>query len=204
MKRFRLLIIFLFIFVVTGCTITIKGDYSEKEKEDEKVHEEEDVVSVGVVSSLDNPLVVGEFGLASKYNVYLDEYKDVDVCLKKIYNDGESIVNAYNSSNPDKSIELKEGYKFVVLDYEVIFFDFETESFGDNTRLDVEIVDSSNNSFVVDEVKQVIDVYVLEESLGVFNGGNGVVKIAFMLPEDVTNYLVKFGTYEQTIAYYKI
>ena len=139
-----------------------------------------------------------------KYNVYLDEYKDVDVCLKKIYNDGESIVNAYNSSNPDKSIELKEGYKFVVLDYEVIFFDFETESFGDNTRLDVEIVDSSNNSFVVDEVKQVIDVYVLEESLGVFNGGNGVVKIAFMLPEDVTNYLVKFGTYEQTIAYYKI
>ena len=204
MKRFRLLIIFLFIFVVTGCTITIKGDYSEKEKEDEKVHEEEDVVSVGVVSSLDNPLVVGEFGLASKYNVYLDEYKDVDVCLKKIYNDGESIVNAYNSSNPDKSIELKEGYKFVVLDYEVIFFDFETESFGDNTRLDVEIVDSSNNSFVVDEVKQVIDVYVLEESLGVFNGGNGVVKIAFMLPEDVINYLVKFGTYEQTIAYYKI
>ena len=203
MKRFRLLLLILFIFIVTGCTITISGSSSDTKKEEEKVTEEE-VASIGNLSDLETPLVVGDYGLASKYNVYLNEYKDVDVCLKKIYEDGYSIVNAYNISNPDNVIELKDGYKFVVLDYEVIFFDFETESFGDNTRLNVEVVDSSNNPFVVDEVKQVIDIYVLEESLGVFDGGKGVVKIAFMLPEDVTSYLVKFGTYEQTIAYYKI
>ena len=204
MKRFRLLLLILFIFIVTGCTITISGGSSDTEKEEEKVITEEEVVSIGTVSDLENPLVIGDYGIASKYNVYLNEYKDVDVCLKKIYEDGESVVNAYNISNPDNVIELKDGYKFVVLDYEVIFFDFETESFGDNTRLNVEVVDSSNNPFVVDEIKQVVDIYVLEESLGVFDGGKGVVKIAFMLPEDVTNYLVKFGTYEQTIAYYKI
>ena len=204
MKRFRLLLLILFIFIVTGCTITISGGSSDTEKEEEKVITEEEVVSIGTVSDLENPLVIGDYGIASKYNVYLNEYKDVDVCLKKIYEDGESVVNAYNISNPDNVIELKDGYKFVVLDYEVIFFDFETESFGDNTRLNVEVVDSSNNPFVVDEIKQVVDIYVLEESLVVFDGGKGVVKIAFMLPEDVTNYLVKFGTYEQTIAYYKI
>ena len=37
---------------------------------------------------------------------------------------------------------------------EVTFFDFETESFGDNVHLDIEVVDTTNNNFVVDKVKE--------------------------------------------------
>lgn len=204
MKKIKLLSLIFLIFIITGCTITIDTNTNTSEKEEKEFEEKEEVVSIGISSDNDNPLTIGECGIASKYNVYLGKYKDVDVCLKKIYNDADSIINAYNTSNPDKSIVLKDKYKFVVLDYEVIFFDFETESFGDNIRLDVEVLDSNNDFFVVDGVKQNIDIYVLEESLGIFNGGKGTVKIAFMIPEDITNYLVKFGTYDQTIAYYKI
>ena len=46
--------------------------------------------------------------------------------------------------------------------------------------------------------------YILEEDLGVFNGGNGSVKIAFSIPKDTVNYLIKFGTYGHIIAYYKV
>lgn len=209
MKKYRLLLVILLVFITTGCTISIhKEDKSVEEKEEETVDEEdvedEKITSMGIVSDSNNPLTIGTYGLASKYNVYLGEYKDVDVSLKTIYEDPDTIISDYNLSNPDNKIEKEDGYKYVILDYEVIFFDFETESFGDNIRLDVEIVDISNNNFVVDGVKQVIKTYVLEEELGVFDGGKGTVKIAFAIPEDTVNYLVKFGTYDHTIAYYKV
>lgn len=203
MRKFLLLI---FVLFISGCTINIDSATENKKENLEKEENEfsEEVISQGIASDVTNPLVIGDYGLASKYNVFLNEYKDVDVKLIKIYEDADSIIQRYNSDNPDNKIEKEKNYKFVVMRYDVVFFDFETESFGDKVRLDVDVVDVDGNNFVVNGIKQNIEIFILEEDLRVFNRQSGSVKIAFSIPEDIDSYLIKFGTYEHTIAYYKV
>lgn len=207
---FKLLLVFMCFFLVTGCTIDLSTDDKDvkdpvvEKDEDDEIKEKEEVVSKGVESTLSNPLSVGDYGLASKYNAVTDGYKDVDVVVTKIYDNSEEIVNSYNLNNPDNTISKTDGYKYVVLDYEVVFFDFETESFGTSTELDVEVVNTDGNSFVVNDIKQVIQINTLSKSMGVVNGDKGTVQIVFSIPESVNNYLIKFGTLEHTIAYYKV
>ena len=206
MKKFNFVILVVLLFGITGCTIDISKYKTDSFDDDvnEIIESEDEIVSVGVESDLENPLNIGDYGIASKYNVYLSDYKEVDVKLKNIIEDPDTIVNEYNLSNPNKLITKQDDFKYVVLEYEVILVDYETETFGDNIRLDVLVVDENDNSFIVDGVKQDIEISILEEDLGIFNGGKGSVKIAFAIPEDTVNYLVKFGTYGHIIAYYKV
>lgn len=207
----RLILIFLSFFILTGCTISIGEDDKEREKdvdngsiEVEEKDEQEKVLSIGKESNLSNPLSVGEYGLASKYNAVISDYKNVDVTLKEVFTNSNEIVEQYNIDNPDNIIEKKDGFRYVVLEYEVIFFDFETESFGEDVILDMEVLNLDGSCFVVNDVKQVINSYVLTNDTGIVNGEKGTVKVAFLIPSTAANFLVKFGTSEQTIAYYKV
>lgn len=207
----KILILFLCFFLVTGCTIDItKTDFKKNDKEEkneefiEVEKEEEGMESIGVSSSVDAPLSVGDYGIASKYNAYLEDYKEVDVSVKTIYENPDEIVDEYNLNNLDKLIEKSEGYKFIVFDYEVIFYDFETESFGNDVRLDVDVVNVDGSSFVVNDVKQVLKVDILSEDTGVVNGGVGTVKVVVTVPDTIENYLIMLGTLDHTIAYYKV
>lgn len=207
---FKLVLVFMCFFLITGCTIDLGSEDKEindpvvEEKEDDETDKKEEVVSQGSESTLSNPLSVGDYGLASKYNAVIGGYKDVDVVITKVYDNSNEIVNSYNLNNPDSAISKDDGYKYVVLDYEVVFFDFETESFGTSPELDIEVVNTDGNSFVVNGVKQVIQVNALSKSMGIVNGDKGNVQIVFAIPEEVNNFLIKFGTLEHTIAYYKV
>lgn len=210
----KVLLVILAFFCITGCTVDISkknnNNKSDKSNEINQVNSlegqqvEEKIISVGNKSNASTPLSVGQYGLASKYNVILDEYKDVDVSITKIYDNPDEIISKYNMENPDDIVKKEDGYKFVVLEYEVVFFDFETESFGTDVILDLEVTDISNNSFVINGVKQVISVNTLSSDLGVVNGDKGTVKVAFAIPDNTVNYLVKLGTPDHTIAYYKV
>lgn len=207
----KFLLIFLSVICLTGCTVDISKDkdvennvLNVEEETDEFVEVDLKIKSLGVTSSISNPLSIGEYGIASKYNASLEEYKDVDVTIKKIYDNSDEVISNYNLENPENVISKENGYKYVVLDYEVIFYDFETESFGTDVILDVEVSDISNNSFVINGVKQVVHINVLSSDKGVVDGDKGIVQIAFAIPNSVNSYLVKFGTYDHTIAYYKV
>ena len=207
MKKF--LLIFLSLIIITGWTIDINVDKESDTEIEEESSVEEDIVeakipSVGKESSLSTPLKVGEYGIASKYNAVLEEYKDVDVLVKEIYSDSLEIVNLHNQNNTDNIIEKEDGFKYVVLDYEVIFYDFETESFGTDVVLDMEVVNTNNENFVVNGVKHVVKIDVLKKDLGVVDGEKGTVQVVFSIPENVNNYLIKMGTIDHTIAYYKV
>lgn len=208
MKIFILMLCF---FLVTGCTIDItKTDFKKNDKEDKKEEiievekEEEEKESIGINSSVSEPLSVGDYGIASKYNAILEDYKEVDVAVKTIYENPNDVVDEYNLKNPDKIIEKTEGYKFLVFDYEVIFYDFETESFGTDVRLDVDVVNVDGTNFIVNDVKQVSKVDILSEDTGVVNGSVGTVKVVVTVPDTIENYLIMLGTLDHTIAYYKV
>lgn len=207
MKKFLIPLMLVLAILVTGCTIDISKNHDRDDNamdEEERSTDKEKMESVGSTSSKDAPLSIGEVGISSKYNAILDTYQDVDVKLLKIYDDELYQIEKYNEKNPDDQIEVDDDYKAVVLQYEVSLFDFETESFGTSVELDTEITDVNDNSFVVNGVKQVIDVKVLDSDAGITNGSSGKVTIFFQIPKDVTNYLVKLGTNNQKIAYYKV
>lgn len=207
----KLVMLLLCFFLITGCTIDItKTDFKKKDKVDKKEEiievekEKDEKESIGINSSIGSPLSIGEYGIASKYNAFLEEYKEVDVVVKNVYENPDEIIGEYNLNNPDKAIEAEEGYKFVVFDYEVIFFDFETESFGNDVRLDVDVVNVDGSNFVVNDIKQVLKINILSEDTGIVNGGAGIVKVVVSVPDTVENYLIMLGTLDHTIAYYKV
>ena len=208
MKKSLFTIMLILILSMTGCTINIdstKDDIDDLNFENsQEENTEEEVKRSGLSSSKDHPLNVGEMGIASKYNVIKEEYLDVDVKLLEVLDNPDAIIEQYNKNNPDNVLNKTAGFKFVVIDYEVTLIDFETESFGIDVGLDVEIKDASDKEFVVSDVKQVIDVKNISEDAGVIKNGTGRVRIAFEIPNETTNYLVKLGTNSHTIAYYKI
>lgn len=213
MKKVLMLLVLFLSFSLTACTIKL-GEEETKEKpleeespsseEQKEPEEKENTENVGKKSSKDNPLSVGTVGLSSKHNALLDTYQDVDISIKEVSKDPIKIIGEYNTDNPDKMLVATKGYKFVVLDYEVTLNNFETESFGTDVRVDVDITDTSDKPFVVGGVKQIVDVHILKEDVGVVSGNKGTVQIAFEIPEDVSNYLIKLGTKGHTIAYYKL
>ena len=77
---FKLLLVFMCFFLVTGCTIDLSTDDKDvkdtvvEKDEDDEIKEKEEVVSKGVESTLSNPLSVGDYGLASKYNAVTGGY----------------------------------------------------------------------------------------------------------------------------------
>ena len=209
MKKYLGLLILILCIFITGCTIDISKDNDGGNKEvieepDETTEENTKMESVGVSSSKDNPLSIGKVGIASKHNAVLDVYQDVDVKIVKVYDNPKEMVEKYNEENPDSVIKLNSNYKLVVLDYEVTLVNFETESFGSDILLDVAIMNEKDNNFIVNGIKQIIEVYTLKADSGVISNSSGIVTIAFEIPKDASNYLVKLGTNNHSIAYYKI
>ncbi len=207
MKKYSIFLMLILLLGVTGCTINIsaKKDYDDQYKTDEVSNAvEEKINSIGKISTVDSPLGVGEVGRASKHNAVLDAYQDVDVKIVGISEKPLEVVNEYNTQNIDDQFVVDDKYQLVVLDYEVTLVNFETESFGTSVGVDVEITNINGDNFIVDDEKQVIVVKKLHEDVGVVSDETGTVTIAFQIPKDVTNYLVKLGTNSHTIAYYKI
>ena len=68
----------------------------------------------------------------------------------------------------------------------------------------MEVVNTNNENFVVNGVKHVVKIDVLKKDLGVVDGEKGTVQVVFSIPENVNNYLIKMGTIDHTIAYYKV
>lgn len=207
MKKYSIFLMLILLLGVTGCTINIsdKKDYDDQYETDEVSNDvEEEINSIGKTSTVDSPLGVGEVGRASKHNAVLDAYQDVDVKIVSISETPLEVVNEYNTQNIDDQFVVDDKYQLVVLDYDVTLVDFETESFGTSVGVDVEITNINGDNFIVDDEKQVIVVKKLYEDVGVVGDETGTVTIAFQIPKDVTNYLVKLGTNSHTIAYYKI
>ncbi len=204
----KIFLAMLLVFFVTGCTIKLSDEQEQAGSDLNDVAADETQVeqkeSVGILSSKTNPLKIGSVGIASKYNAVLEDYRDVDVKLVKIYDDVDTIINDYNAKHQDAKVVAEKGYKLVVLDYEVTLINFETESFGSDVKLDLEVTDTNDNSFVVNGVKQIVKSTTLDEKTGVLNNESGTVTVAFEVPQEVSSYLIKLGTNGHSIAYYKV
>ena len=196
----KIFILLLIIPFLVGCTIEL-SDSNNNDNLDNTNIEEEKINNVGVNSSLSSPLKMDKYGLASKYNAKTSKYVTVDVKINKKLD--KKYIETYNKEHEDNFVTPK-GYKSYVLEYEVKLTNFETENFGVDPALDVEIIDEKGKEFVVSKVKQVIEVKILDQDLGVVNNSSGKVIIAFNIPDNYNSFIVKIGTKGQKQAYFKI
>lgn len=199
----KILFLIMIFLLTTGCTIdlsdkdnNIKVDNNDKEEEVTKQKVE------GKKSTVKSPLTLGDTGITSKFNVINNKYEPVSVKLVRVMDN--SYIEDYNNENPDDKIKKTSGFKTIAIEYEVTLTNFKTESFGTDGLLETEILDVKGEVFRKDKVKQIIDIKVLNKDTGILENKKGSVIIAFQIPSNYSNYIVKLGTKDHEIAYFKL
>lgn len=192
MKKLGIIIVTL--FALSACQKTI--DLSvEAPKEDEAVIVEKEEKAEGRVSSKDNLLSLGQIGRASKYNTIDKDFQEVDVKLIKVErNYQESIENFVKKAN----------HQTVMIEYEVKLVNFETETFGNDSLLSAEVLNLSTEALIYQDIKQVIDIKVIEKDEKVLKNNEGRTKIVFQVPSETESFLLLLGETGKTRAYFKI
>lgn len=191
MKKLGILIIT--IFALTACQKTI--DLSVEAPREEEIIVEKEEKSEGRISSKDNLLSLGQIGRASKYNTINKEFQEVDVKLIKV------------ERNYQESIEKlvkKANHQTVVIDYEVKLVNFETETFGNDSLLSAEVLNLSAEPLIYQDIKQVIDIKVLDKDEKVLKNNSGRTRIVFQVPSETESFLLILGEIGPTRAYFKI
>lgn len=197
----RLLLILLLVPLLVGCTIEL-DDGKDDITDNTNNEQEEEIKNVGISSSLSSPLGIDKYGLSSKYNAKTGEYVTVDAKINQVLDN--SYIEKYNKEHEEEKFTTPKGYKSYVIEYEVILTNFETENFGIDPTLDIEVLDEKGKEFVYNKIKQIIEVKVLSKDLGIVKNGTGKVIIAFNIPDNYNSFIIKLGTKGQKVAYFKI
>lgn len=197
----KLLLLLLLVPFLLGCTIELSNPEDDT-KDNINKQEDKKIENKGSKSSVSSPLEIDKYGLASKYNAKTLEYVTVDVKITKKLTD--DYIKKYNKEHKEDKFTTPKGYNSYVIEYEVILTNYETENFGVEPNLDVEILDEKGKDFVVSKEKQIIEVKTLEQDLGVVKNGKGKVVIAFNIPDNYNKFIIKLGTKGKKVAYFKI
>lgn len=157
-------------------------------------------------STKESPLEKGVWGIASKYSTETKNYEDVYIKVTNVIRgeDAKKAVQDYcNSKTYIKYEDPKEGLEWVVLDYDLDFADYTKSSLGANAEVTASIKGVGDNS----SVKYKGVTYILSSR---YIGSSDYVKtqdakgkIAFQMPIGCKDYIIQFGAYNNTNAFFK-
>lgn len=154
----------------------------------------------------DSPADINEWCVASKYNPNIHEYQNVKVKVTNIVRGEEAanIVKDYANNNSNYNYKDPEtDMEWVVIDYDVDMQNFDIPSHGTSPDVDVSIVGTGTYSSVKYNNKTYVILVDKVSSSEYVKTKNSSNKIATTLPIGCTNYLIKFGTYNETTSYVK-
>ena len=158
------------------------------------------------VSTKENPLEKGTWGIASKYSTESKEYEDVYIKVTNIVRGEEAkkaVQDYINGKSYYKYEEPKEGLEWVVLDYDLDFANFKKTSFGANADVTASIRGiGDHNSVVYNGTTYILSSRYIGSSDYV-KTQTTTGKIAFQMPIGCKDYIVQFGSYNNTNAYFK-
>ncbi len=158
-------------------------------------------------SSLENPLKVGEWGIASKYNTNTRSDQNVNVKVTNIIRGDEAKKMAQDYMNSDYSIykyEEPEGYQeWVVIEYDVDFADtYVPGELGASPDVNADITGPDGKAIKYNGITYINSVIEIG-SRDYIKTKTGSGKILTQIPEGCTDYIIDFGTYDGTHAYFK-
>ena len=155
-------------------------------------------------SSLENPLQVGEWGIASKYNTETSSDQNVNVRVTNIIRGDEAKEMAKEYMSRDYSIykyEEPEAYlEWVVIEYDVDFADTYVPGASPNVEADITGPDGSSVKYNgITYITSTIEI----GSRDYIKAKTGSGKILTQIPIGCTDYIIQFGRYNGTTAYFQ-
>ena len=156
-------------------------------------------------STQKEPLAKGEWGISSKYSTQSKSYDNVYVKVTNFTRGDEAkkIVQDFtNSSSFYKYQEPKEGLEWVVVEYDVDFSDYQMSSLGTNSDVTTSLkgvgtggVKYNGTSYILTTINIASRDYSKDK--------NQKGKVAFQMPKGCSDYVIEFGPYGKTLAYFK-
>ena len=157
-------------------------------------------------STKEAPLTKGTWGIASKYSTESSKYENVNVKLTNVVRGEEAkkaVQEFVNKSSYYKYEEPKEGLEWVVIDYDLNFGDFTMSSLGENPRVTLSIKGSGNKTSVIYNGMSYTLFTTYIGTSDYVKEKNTSGKIAFQMPIGCTDYVMQFGEYNETNAFFK-
>lgn len=185
----------------------LEDDYSNTLIENTTTEETTTSSSTARTSTLEDPLQVGEWGIASKYNTSTSSNQDVNVSVTNIIRGEEARQIAMEYMNSDSSIyvyEEPDAYQeWVVIEYDVDFADtYIPGSIGASPTVEADVTGADGSSVKyngITYINQVIEI----GSRDYIQGPTGSGKLLTQLPVGYTDYIIQFGRYNGTTAYFQ-
>ena len=158
-------------------------------------------------SSLENPLQVGEWGIASKYNTETRSDQDVNVSVTNIIRGEEAAEMAKEYMSSDYSIykyEEPEAYlEWVVIEYDVDFVDtYIPGELGASPNVEADITGPDGSSVKYNGITYITSTIEIG-SRDYIKTKTGSGKILTQIPIGCTDYIIQFGRYGGTTAYFQ-
>ena len=158
-------------------------------------------------SSLENPLQVGEWGIASKYNTETRSDQDVNVSVTNIIRGEEAAEMAKEYMSSDYSIykyEEPEAYlEWVVIEYDVDFADtYIPGELGASPNVEADITGPDGSSIKYNGITYITSTIEIG-SRDYIKTKTGSGKILTQIPIGCTDYIIQFGRYGGTTAYFQ-
>ena len=174
--------------------------------DDDSKREENALKDGFVISTKQKPADIGEWIIASKYNSDNNKYQDVKIKVTSIKRGEEAkkIVKDFADSKSDYLYsDPKDGMEWVVIEYDLDFYKFEKSEKGANTEITTSIKGTGNNTAVkYNEMSYIINTTKIGSSEYI-KDSKGSNRIAATLPIGCSDYVIEFGTYNQTLGYVK-
>ena len=158
-------------------------------------------------SSLENPLQVGEWGIASKYNTETSSDQNVNVRVTNIIRGNEAKEMAKEYMSRDYSIykyEEPEAYlEWVVIEYDVDFADtYVPGELGASPNVEADITGPDGSSVKYNGITYITSTIEIG-SRDYIKTKTGSGKILTQIPIGCTDYIIQFGRYNGTTAYFQ-
>lgn len=158
-------------------------------------------------SSLENPLQVGEWGIASKYNTETSSDQNVNVRVTNIIRGDEAKEMAKEYMSRDYSIykyEDPEAYlEWVVIEYDVDFADtYVPGELGASPNVEADITGPDGSSVKYNGITYITSTIEIG-SRDYIKAKTGSGKILTQIPIGCTDYIIQFGRYKGTTAYFQ-
>lgn len=158
-------------------------------------------------SSLENPLQVGEWGIASKYNTETSSDQNVNVRVTNIIRGDEAKEMAKEYMSRDYSIykyEDPEAYlEWAVIEYDVDFADtYVPGELGASPNVEADITGPDGSSVKYNGITYITSTIEIG-SRDYIKAKTGSGKILTQIPIGCTDYIIQFGRYNGTTAYFQ-
>lgn len=156
-------------------------------------------------SSIENPLQIGEWGIASKYNTKTSGDQNVNIRVTNVIRGEEAKKMAKEYMTSGSSIYKYEDPKayqeWAVIEYDVDFGNtFEMSEIGASPNVNGDITGLDGTSIKYNGITYISSVIEIG-SRDYIKTKTGSGKLLTQLPIGCTDYLIQFGTYNGTNAY---